>query len=63
MTNVSCSSIHLIPPTAQRTRVFSAMLEMLRWFAGQQIKNVSVNSFSTASSPEHSVALFADFRR
>lgn len=28
---------------AQRTGVFSAILEMLRWFAGQQIRNVAVS--------------------
>ena len=26
-----------------KTRVFSALLEMLRWFAGPQIRNVSVS--------------------
>lgn len=29
---------------AEQTKVFSAMFEMLRWFAGQQIRNVSVSS-------------------
>lgn len=29
-----------------RTGVFTAMLEMLRWFAGQQIRNVSVSNLS-----------------
>lgn len=27
----------------QKTRTFAALLEMLRWFAGQQIRNVSVS--------------------
>ena len=26
-----------------KTRTFSALLEMLRWFAGQQIRNVAVS--------------------
>ena len=26
-----------------KTRTFSALLEMLRWFAGQQIRNTSVS--------------------
>ncbi len=30
--------------SAQQTKVFSAILEMLRWFAGQQIRNVSVGA-------------------
>ena len=28
---------------AHRTKAFSALLEMLRWFAGQQIRNVAVS--------------------
>ena len=27
----------------QKTRTFAALLEMLRWFAGQQIRNVAVS--------------------
>ena len=28
---------------AHKTKVFAALLEMLRWFAGQQIRNVAVS--------------------
>lgn len=38
--------VWLIVMLAHRTRVFSATLEMLRWFAGQQIRNVSVSYFA-----------------
>lgn len=30
----------------QKTRGFAALLEMLRWFAGQQIRNVAVSLVS-----------------
>ena len=30
----------------QKTQSFSALLEMLRWFAGQQIRNVAVSFVS-----------------
>ena len=30
----------------QKTRGFAALLEMLRWFAGQQIRNVAVSLIS-----------------
>ena len=29
--------------TAYKTRVFSAIVEMLKWFAGHQIRNVAVS--------------------
>ena len=29
--------------TESKTRVFSAIVEMLKWFAGPQIRNVAVN--------------------
>ena len=34
---------YLISVLEYKTRVFSALLEMLRWFAGPQIRNVSVS--------------------
>ena len=34
----------------QKTRTFSAVLEMLRWFAGQQIRNVAVSRNSNCMS-------------
>ena len=30
--------------TEEKTRVFSAFVEMLRWFAGHQIRNVAVSN-------------------
>lgn len=33
--------LSLLP--AHKTKVFAALLEMLRWFAGQQIRNVAVS--------------------
>ena len=35
------------PSTGCKTQVFSAVLEMLRWFAGPQIRNVSVSPSNT----------------
>ena len=32
----------------QKTRSFAALLEMLRWFAGRQIRNVAVSSMSNS---------------
>ena len=33
--------LSLLP--AHKTKVFAALFEMLRWFAGQQIRNVAVS--------------------
>ena len=54
----------LVNTLVHRTRVFSAMLEMLRWFAGQQIRNVSVSTLVTMHfDVELLLDLYIVFRR
>ena len=39
-------NVHVYVTAEDKTRAFSALLEMLRWFAGQQIRNTAVREKS-----------------
>ena len=41
----NCLFGHPFLYTEHKTRVYAAIVEMLRWFAGHQIRNVAVSSF------------------
>ena len=41
--DIEISYVYLICIAEHKTRVFAAVEEMLRWFAGHQIRNVAVS--------------------
>lgn len=45
-----CGSTVDLPSVEHKTRTFAALQEMLRWFAGSQIRNVAVSMLGFAAS-------------